>query len=219
MGLLPCSLLRKRTRPRCQPWGRACRGSAAREKPIVLGAERAARAAGPAAPIPAAATRSARPILPHLPFSAPYAAGRSAAHPGAPPGHASSHRPQPRRKGAEPAPKPTRGPPALSPPGSPQRSAGPALQNGGGSLFAAAAGPRRFHPPSWGNGPRASLPSRPPRMKVLTDAKREGARREPALNLQPTRPSTRLPLRFSSLDKMAAGALPARRYIRAGPPT
>lgn len=219
MGLLPCSLLRKRTRPRSQPRSRACRGSAAQDKrSIVLGAGRAARAAGPAAPIPAAATRSARPIRPHHGSALRVRRGEAPRTPGLPPGHASPHRPQPWRGRAERAPTPTRGLPALSPPGFSQRSAGPALQNGGGSLFAAA-GPRRFHPPSWGNGLRAPLPARPPRMTVLTDAKREGARREPALNSQPTRPSTRLPFRFSSLDKMAAGARPARHYIRAVPPT
>lgn len=68
-----------------------------------------------------------------------------------------------------------------------------------------------------GEGTAGAAPTPLSEVKVLTDAKREGARREPALNLQPTRPSTRLPLRFSSLDKMAAGARPARRYIWAVP--
>lgn len=91
---------------------------------------------------------------------------------------------------------------------------GPALQNGGCSLFAAT-GPRRFHPPLPGTETAGAASPPPSKVKILTDTKREGARREPALNSQPTRPSTRLPLRFSSLDKMAAGVYAARLYIRA----
>lgn len=209
--------------------GRACRGSAARRRAPLFpepdwgklhmpwGRTSAICGSGQ----PAALGKSLQNVSsalreePALPWGRRERRLSTPAAPPAQPHLASLATEQRQREGSSEA---SRGLPAFYPPGFPRQAAaaarGPALQNGGCSLFAAT-GPRRFHPPYRGPRPRAPPPPPPSEVKLLTDVKREGGRREPALNSQPTRPSTRLLLRFSSLDKMAAAAYPARPYIRA----
>lgn len=151
MCLRPCSLLRKRTRPHSQAPGPGLQGERCAGEALHCsrsGESRPRRGDSSADPGRSHAEHPADPPAP--PLSAVRAAGRSAAHP------RDSRPATPRLPGRSRGGKAlsglqraTRGLLAPFPPGSTQRSGGPALQNGGGSLFAAA-GPRRFHPPSWG---------------------------------------------------------------------